>query len=1158
MKLFFSYGHDKHSEIVRRIADEIERLSDNNIEVWIDTHKIPRDSHWRKEITEGILSSDSVIAFLSSHSAREESVCRDELSIALVSKHGMIRTVLLESTDTFTPPAIVSEYQWADLSEYRRIRDKGEEVFAEYIQNAAKGIIELVMSKDIQSYNRDICCLREKLGMPEIDRITKFDLLVEKELAGREWLFDRVNDWVNAPDGSQILMLYGKPGTGKSMFSAHIQMRAPNVIAAFPCDCRSSEFSSTDSIIRNIAYRLALRLPDYRSFLIRLLESEGIGGGDNTDTFKKLIIEPLSAKCNINGDRAAMVIVVDALDEMKTDEFARFISEYVPYLRQYVRFLITSRKEPDIVERFSGYQSIDLDEVKEENERDLLSYYESRLGEALPHNEEKDRFIQKLIESSGSVFAYAECVCANILKDAAVGGFNMKDYPLPQGIEALFAATLDRKFNSEGAPYTLADYRKNWRKPLGMVLASPEPIPTETLKKLMNWRKNSLTEFRSIFSTLLIEADGCLQVFHRSFGEWLDSTSSSYAASREDGLYDLAEACYDVYENDVDELDAYMLLYTTRLLRQCRMKKQYAKISGDMNYIHKAAVCTKQFTSAHAYSKALPYCEELLNICNCEDLSVNKGRDFSIRATLFGWLAEIKEHRNELSAAVKLYESYIASVKQLCEAYPDNTEHLREYAESLGRTACIYEKQNRFSEAFELYIESSKITERLCALTPNDPACLESHIVALRNIAGIYENRNQIKQALEKYNEALFFSKKLTELNPDDPYHIIKYIHQFSDSIFHVGTMYEKMDDFASAINYYARAYNTYYSLYEVASSDPRCIERISIYLQRIAHVYALQNDLSEAIKYYEKDLELSEQLIRLCPEDACFIYGYTTSLRRAGAVYEQLNDCEKALDYCKKSRELSKQLAEQYPENVLYLDNYAVSCSKLADNYYKRKCYADALPLYREDYDIFSKLVLKYSENAEYLFKLSSVMTKIASIAYLCDDNDTALKLNMDAAENYHKLIRQYPNCYEYYVGRTEAYLGVAGVLQEMNKFEEAAKVYLTLLETYELLIKISPEKNDYLYTCSDILQRTAYAYEKLDNAAEAVTYYNKQLEILRQLTKKFPHITQYTEKMAAALFDIGRCSKNTDYLIKALEIAYQHPELPVCAEIISMLGQK
>lgn len=58
--------------------------------------KIRDGRDWREEITRGILEADIVLVFLSKHSMRKESVCLNELAIAVGIKHNRIRTVLLE------------------------------------------------------------------------------------------------------------------------------------------------------------------------------------------------------------------------------------------------------------------------------------------------------------------------------------------------------------------------------------------------------------------------------------------------------------------------------------------------------------------------------------------------------------------------------------------------------------------------------------------------------------------------------------------------------------------------------------------------------------------------------------------------------------------------------------------------------------------------------------------------------------------------------------------------------------------------------------------------------------------------------------------------------------------------------------------------------
>ncbi|MBR6780203.1 MAG: toll/interleukin-1 receptor domain-containing protein, partial [Clostridia bacterium] len=82
MQVFFSYGHDTHQDFVRRLANAIMRKTDGRIKVWIDNEDIHEHTNWRERITDGILNSRSVLAFLSQYSAREKGVCLDELAIA--------------------------------------------------------------------------------------------------------------------------------------------------------------------------------------------------------------------------------------------------------------------------------------------------------------------------------------------------------------------------------------------------------------------------------------------------------------------------------------------------------------------------------------------------------------------------------------------------------------------------------------------------------------------------------------------------------------------------------------------------------------------------------------------------------------------------------------------------------------------------------------------------------------------------------------------------------------------------------------------------------------------------------------------------------------------------------------------------------------------
>ena len=759
MKLFFSYGHDNHSEIVHRLAEKIKEL-DDNMDIWIDTDKIPRDSHWRNEITKGIIESRSVIAFLSAYSAREESVCRDELSIAISSKYGMIKTILLEPAGSFTPPSLLTEYQWGDMSNYPDYIDQGENAFDKYLEEEAQKIIQLVNSDEIQEYDREIRELRELLGLPETDVLTRFDELLGNELIGRTWLLEKIKAWVEDPHGSQIMMLYGKPGAGKSMFAAHLQMYEPHITAAFPCDCRSSEFSNTDSIIRNISYRLALRMPDYRSVLLNILKKRPNYSDENM-LFNLLIATPL-AKYNIDGDRGIQIIIIDALDEMKNDHLAKFIDQYAPMMKHYMRFLITSRKIPEITERFSSCSKIDIDTYIEAGKADLKDYYEKRLGEALSKYPEKDAFIQKLIDASDLMFAYAKCVCDNILADIADNLFHIHEYPIPKGLDKLYTATLDRYFNSSHSQYTIRDYKEEWRDALGMIAASPEPMPTSTLMKLIDWGKNDLKRFCRPLSTLLVKTDQNLQLFHKSFAEWLNTTECGYASSVEDGIRNLADKCYAVYEEDAEELDAYMLLYTTRFCREAKRKKQYAVLKNDENYVRKVLDYADHLQEIeYAYSYAIKFYDELLHVYEKVNILTFDGKQANMYGSINSGIGLCYEATNNFHMAMQYYHKNLEVFKQLKTAYLENSDYLRDYSVSLERLAGIYEAMNQFDDALGYYQEALEIFKQLKDTYPQNPNCLHDYLIILENIAKLYETMNQSDNANKCYQEALEVEKQL-------------------------------------------------------------------------------------------------------------------------------------------------------------------------------------------------------------------------------------------------------------------------------------------------------------------------------------------------------------------------------------------------------------
>ncbi|MBQ8932349.1 MAG: tetratricopeptide repeat protein [Ruminiclostridium sp.] len=1105
IKVFFSYGHDRHGEVVKRLAQAIERLSENRIDVWIDHKSIPRDSHWRKEIQEGIYNCNSVLAFLSEYSARDKGVCLDEIAIALVSKHGMIRTILLEPADSFTPPTMVSEYQWGDMSDYPEVLQKGEEAFSAYIDSQAMQIIKLVSSDEIMQYSAEIKELRRRLAMPERDRMTRFDLLLQKEMTERPWLDNIIKQWIEDKNGSKILMLYGKPGAGKSTYCANLQHYNPRVVASISCDHQSNSFSDTDDIIRYLAYKLALRLPDYRSGLIRLLSDDSFTMKSGKDLFDDLIGQPLG-KISIDGHRDSMIICIDALDESKTDELAGFLAEYQAYMRDWVRFLITARKEPNIVSRFESFRAIDLDEYNDQTRADMVAYFHRRLDEKLSDFENRDEFISRLTESSENVFTYAECICDNIIEDIDLGKVKeLTLYPVPKGIQSLFTNTLDRKFNSTGATYTLRDYEDFWQEPLGMIIASETPLPIATLKQLMGWRNNQLRKFRSPLSTLLTESDGCLQTFHRSFAEWLDKEGTPYYSSIEDGASTLAELCFEQYETDIESLDEYMLLNLTKLLRKTKMKKEYERVTGDKDFIERIFDTEEKYYDKNLLYKAMTYCDELIAIFKDFTTEDVYGAYSLVRA--YSRKGDILKTICHYDEAMRYFETCLELCEKIVEKYPENSECLLRYSLSFDKVAGIYEDRNRLDEALTLYKEAMLVGKKSIEVYPENPECLRRYSISLERIAGIYDKQCKLEEALLLYREKSAITEKLAETYPDNP----TYLRSYRISIEKIAGIYEKHNKLEDALSLYSKALDISKKLAEAYSEKPLYLRDYSICLEKVAGIYEVQNRLEEALSLYDEEIAIDRRLTEEYPENPVYLQGYSSSLDRVAGIYEVQNRLEEALSLYNEELAVDRRLAEAYPENPECLWGYAISLERVANIYRKQNRIEEAVRLFREETAIYEKLTEAYPENPDYLQGYSISIDKIADIYRVQKRYDEAMELYIKELAIDRRLSELYPENPTYLRGYSVSLINIADIYKAQNKLEEALSLYNEALAIRKKLSDSYPENPTYLFGYSVSLEEVADVYKTQNKLEEAFSLYNEALAIWKKLSGLYPENLTY-----------------------------------------------
>ena len=177
---------------------------------------------------------------------------------------------------------------------------------------------------------------------------------------GREWLSEKLENWLNDPDGGHLCAIYGGPGTGKSAFAARFAYRNRYVAASLFFEHGNDYFNSPDAVVRELVFQLACRLPSYRSLLLYALQSRPKGRALNTgEVFEQLLANPL--RHAVNGGMETLCVVIDGLDECAPEhrrEVARLLAaERFP---RWLRVLVACRPENDITGVLRPDRVIDL------------------------------------------------------------------------------------------------------------------------------------------------------------------------------------------------------------------------------------------------------------------------------------------------------------------------------------------------------------------------------------------------------------------------------------------------------------------------------------------------------------------------------------------------------------------------------------------------------------------------------------------------------------------------------------------------------------------------------------------------------------------------------------------------------------------------------
>ncbi|SDI81058.1 toll/interleukin-1 receptor domain-containing protein, partial [Propionivibrio dicarboxylicus] len=570
MKIFLSYGHDDNAELVQKIRDDLENGINGGHDAWIDKFKIKAGDEWRRSITDGIIDSERVLAFMSKHSVREPGVCHDELAIALGHKGGNISTVLVEPLKDEELPLSVSHIQRLDMSDWKARKAEDPEAFEVWYREKFAEILRII--RENAGFSGEIEKLAEKLR--PMDNNPIIGGLLGRGFVGRGWLFEEIEAWRKNERHNRVYCLAAGPGFGKSAISAWLaHTNKIQVIAAHFCRYDQPNWSEPGAVIRNIAFQMATRLPDYRRFLLHQIEhleknastmdlgaeltrlgrtgqpisSETItqlaAQAQTPKTFDKLTPAELfdtliagPAQIGIDGGRERYLIVIDALDEAGK-ELIRYLADRQNDLPRWLALFATSRPNDDGVQQFlTRLNAHSVEPDNDSNRDDAREWIGTWLTERKMPEAQQAPIVEPLLAASEANFHYLTAY-RQMVEHAGPAGDALLKAPeaYPKGLSGLYLQFFERQFG--GDDQRLGNYRQHQRPLLRLVMASRRPLPVALARQAFkvsqpgaeteDFVSQVLLPLGSLFPKTGTGEEQTIRPFHKSLRDWLTNPDAA-------------------------------------------------------------------------------------------------------------------------------------------------------------------------------------------------------------------------------------------------------------------------------------------------------------------------------------------------------------------------------------------------------------------------------------------------------------------------------------------------------------------------------------------------------------------------------------------------------------------------------------------------------